>query len=327
MAQAPPPRTVVILGTGGTISGVADDPSDNLGYVTGRLAVGDLIASLPAGAARGLQLESEQIAQVDSKDMSFAIWLDLLKRVAHWSANRNVCGLVISHGTDTLEETAYFLHRVLAADKPVVLTCAMRPASSTLRDGPQNLADAISVAATPGARGVLVACAGVLHAAPNVQKMHTYRLDAFGSGDAGPLGYVEEGRLRSIGPWPLSAQTFDPALLPAPDSWPRVEVLLNHVHADGRLALELMQAGVKGIVVAGTGNGSLSAALEGALALCVSAGIRVLRTTRCATGPLLPSPHDRFDGASGLSAVKARIELMLELMKDATTPGPAAPLW
>ena len=314
MAPVSTSGTVVILGTGGTIAGVAEDPTDNVGYVAGKLEIDQLLARLPAAHPPGVRLHAEQLAQIDSKDMGFGVWLDLARRIASCLADPAVRGIVVTHGTDTLEETAYFLHRVLKADKPVVLTCAMRPATAILSDGPQNLADALCVASTPGARGVLVACAGVLHGAAHVQKMHTCRLDAFGSGDAGPIGYVEEGRVRCVGPWPDLHPGLDLDRMPPADSWPRVEIMLNHAGADGRLALAMMGSGVAGMVVAGTGNGSLSTALESALGQCVNAGIRVLRVSRCALGPLLQSPRDRFDGASGLSAVKARIELMLDLM-------------
>ena len=143
------------------------------------------------------------MAQVDSKDMSFEIWRQLALRCDHWLAQEDVGGVVITHGTDTLEETAYFLHAVLAPrKKPVVLTCAMRPATAFMPDGPQNLLDAIAVASAPGARGVVAVCAGVIHSALDVAKRHTYRLDAFSSGDAGPVGYVEEGQLRLLRDWP-----------------------------------------------------------------------------------------------------------------------------
>ena len=117
-------------------------------------------------------------------------------------ARPEVAAIIVTHGTDTLEETAYFLQRVLAPAKPVVLTAAMRPATSRLADGPQNLADAVAVATAPGARGVVVVVAGTVHSALDVRKVHPYRLDAFGSGDAGPIARVEEGRLRSFRPWP-----------------------------------------------------------------------------------------------------------------------------
>ncbi len=327
MEQARKLKKVVVLGTGGTIAGVAADPTDNVGYVAGRLGVDDLLATLPATRRAGLSLMSEQVCQVDSKDMTFAFWALLARRVAFWLADPQVCGLVITHGTDTLEETAYFLHLMFGSSKPVALTCAMRPDSALLRDGPQNLADALVVASSSVAQGVVVVCAGLVHGAAQVQKTHTYGLDAFRSGDTGPVGFVEEGELRSVGAWPVAPAWSDPAALPRPDAWPRVEIVMNHVQADGWLAMAMLAAGgLHGIVVAGTGNGSMSTALEQALKACEVAGVRVVRVSRCVDGPLLATPHDVFPSASGLSAAKARIRMTLELMRGASWKAPAMPV-
>jgi len=176
-----PPATVVVLGTGGTISGTAASPDDNVGYVAGTVGVDVLVAAAPGPS--GVRVESEQIAQLDSKDMDFATWRRLAERVAHHAARPEVSGLVVTHGTDTLEETAYFLARVVALAKPVVLTGAMRPASSREADGPRNLADAIAVAADAGRAGVVVAFAGALHSAREVRKVHSSRLEAFASAE------------------------------------------------------------------------------------------------------------------------------------------------
>src|SRR5690349_18879100 len=170
----------VLLGTGGTIAGTSARAGDNVGYTAAQLAIGDLLAAVPGLA--GLPLESEQVAQLDSKDMSHAVWQRLAERVAAHLARPEVGGIVITHGTDTLEETAYFLQRLLAPAKPVVLTAAMRPATALQADGPQNVLDAVAVARTDGARGVVSVAAGAVHGAREVRKVHTYRLDAFGSG-------------------------------------------------------------------------------------------------------------------------------------------------
>jgi L-asparaginase len=319
--------SVVLLATGGTIAGIATDPTDNVGYVAGKLSVDELVATVPASLRAGLSLVTEQVSQIDSKDMTYTVWAKLLQRASHWLADPEVRGLVITHGTDTLEETAYFLHLTLATNKPVVFTCAMRPDSAALRDGPQNLADALVVACSASARGVVVVCAGVVHAAAWVQKAHTYRLDAFSSGAAGPLGYVEEGILRSVAAWPEGPAPKAPASLPAPGfAWPRVEIVQNHVQADGWLPRAMLAAdGLHGIVVAGTGNGSLSVPLEQALKACEARGVRVLRVSRCPDGPLLAAPQAAFPGASGLSAVKARVWLTLDLMREASSKAPATP--
>jgi L-asparaginase len=193
-------RQIVVFGTGGTIAGMAADAADHVGYRAGALEIGRLLASVPLLSQ--LPFTCEQVAQVDSKDMAFAIWRELALRCHAALAREDVQGIVITHGTDTLEETAWFLQRVLAPRKPVVLASAMRPASAASPDGPQNLVDAVAVARHDGACGVLSVSAGQVHGAPDIRKVHPYRLDAFGSGDAGPTALVESGRVRELRPWP-----------------------------------------------------------------------------------------------------------------------------
>jgi L-asparaginase len=312
------PQNIVILGTGGTIAGRAASVSDNIGYTAAQVGVEELLAAIPALAQAGTVL-TEQVAQVDSKDMSFAVWAKLAARVSHHLAQPDVLGVVITHGTDTLEETAFFLQALLAPAKPVVLTCAMRPATALVPDGPQNLLDAVAVARHAGAQGVVAVCAGVVHGAADVQKAHTYRLDPFSSGDAGPIGYVEEGRLRQLRPWPqaeagrvqAAAQTIA-SLTGA--AVPRVEILMNHAGAGGAIVLALQAQGVQGLVVAGTGNGSLHHELEAALLKAQAAGIKVVRASRCTAGRVLPTPADASPDSEGLSPVKARVQLILQLL-------------
>jgi len=305
------PRKIVVLGTGGTLAGAAASPQDNLGYAAGQIGIGELLARIPA--LRGMPLEIEQVAQIDSKDMSFEIWRALALRCAHWLARDDVAGVVIGHGTDTLEETAFLLQSVLAPAKPVVLTCAMRPATALVADGPQNLLDAVAVAGTSGARGVVAVCAGTIHSAVNVSKQHTYRLDAFTSGDAGPIGYVEEGAVRQLRAWP-----DQPALAGALDRlagavrWPRVEIVMSHAGAGAAAAEALVAHGVDGLVVAATGNGTVHHELEAVLLRARDAGLRVVRATRCAQGRVQTTPHDTLPHAGALSPVKARIALLLE---------------
>jgi len=321
---------VVVLGTGGTIAGTARNAADNIGYRAAQLAVEQLVAAVPglADVLQGHALHSEQVAQVDSKDMRFDIWCTLAQRVAHHLAQPQVAGVVITHGTDTLEETAYFLHAVLPSAlinaKPVVMTCAMRPASSLNPDGPQNLKDAVALALTPGAHGVVAVCAGTVHGALEVQKAHTYRPDAFSSGDAGPLAYIEEGAVRLLRKWPLAQSEQGRAALEkivAIQLWPRVDVVMSYAGASGAVVDALLQpradeAPLRGLVVAGTGNGTIHQDMETALRRAVQAGVRVLRCTRCASGRVIPKLDAEFADAGGLSPVKARVALMLALMGD-----------
>ncbi|MCW5664498.1 MAG: asparaginase [Piscinibacter sp.] len=309
--QSPAP-TVVVLATGGTIAGTAPTPGDNIGYRAAQLGADALVAAVPGLA--GSALETEQVAQVDSKDMDFAIWQRLAQRVAHHLARAEVAGVVITHGTDTLEETGYFLQRVLAPAKPVVLTAAMRPASALLRDGPQNLLDAVTVARTPGVRGTLVVVAGVVWDARELRKVHTYRLDAFAAGDAGWIARVEEGALRQQRPWPDGRALGLARIAAEPSAWPAVEILTSHAGAGGTLVRAAMAAGVRGLVVACTGNGTLHHALEAALREAQAAGVAVRRSSRCLAGAVLAKPGDVFPTAGTLTPVQARVELLLELL-------------
>jgi L-asparaginase len=315
----------VVLGTGGTIAGTSEVAGANVGYTAAQIGVAQLLAAVPGleRAAGGAELAAEQVAQIDSKDMTHAVWARLAARCAALLADASVAGIVVTHGTDTLEETAWLLHSVLPADKPVVLTCAMRPATALAPDGPQNLLDAVALAAEPSARGVLVAAAGVVHGAREVSKVHPLRLDAFDSGDTGPLGWVEAGRVRwAHGRAPAAQAPAHGALAQALEArpWPRVEIVLSHAGADGALVDWLVQGGAAGIVVAATGNGTLHAALEQALARAAAAGVRVRVASRCPQGRMLALQDARWQDADGLSPVKARVSLLLELLA-ATMPG------
>ena len=307
----------MILGTGGTIAGMASNAASHIDYTAAQVGVSQLVGAI---AGLSAQVETEQVAQIDSKDMSFEVWTALANRVQHHLAQNDVQGVVITHGTDTLEETAYFLQAVLNPAKPVVLTCAMRPASALTPDGPQNILDAVTVAKYEGAQGVVVVCTGDIHSALDVQKIHTYKLNAFGSGDAGLIGFIEENSLKLVRNWPFDQQIRaqaapeNIALLNAIKSWPKVEIVMNYAGASGVVVDALVAQGVQGLVLAGTGNGTLHHALESALLKAQAQGIQIVRATRCTQGRVLPRLDDRFPSSNGLSPVKARIALMLRLM-------------
>ena len=317
-------NNVVILATGGTIAGTAARASQAVGYTAAQLGVEQLLAAVPDLAeVAGGGLLAEQVAQLDSKDMDAATWAALARRCTHWLARDDVRALVITHGTDTLEETAWFLQQVLpAGGKPVVLTCAMRPATALLADGPQNLRDAVACAVDAHAAGVLVVAAGQVHGARAVRKLHPYRVDAFSSAEQGVLGWVEEGRVRwqqrpgaaAVGAaWP-----GDVANLPEGD-WPWVEVVSSHAGCDGRAVEALLALGVQGLVVAATGNGSLHRALEPALQRALHKRVPVWISTRCGEGQLVAAQGEAAGAALqprpvDLPPFKARISLQLELL-------------
>ena len=303
---------VVILGTGGTIAGRSVQAGDNVGYKAGELSVMDLVAAVPA--LQGRALEAEQVAQLDSKDMDHATWQRLAQRVAHHLARSEVQGVVVTHGTDTAEETAWLLQRVLAPSKPVVLAVAMRPASSLQADGPQNLAEAVAVASAPGAQGVVLVADGRVHSAEDVRKLHGYRVGTFNSGDAGPVARLEEGRVMAQRPWP-EGEALGVALLARPVAeWPRVGLVCSHAGVDDWAVRAAVAEGLRGLVVEGTGNGTLNRALEPALQDAQRAGQRVLRAKRCLAGGVVGAPDGAWPSAGALTPAKARVELLLQLL-------------
>lgn len=316
---------LVVLATGGTIAGRADDARDHVGYRAAQLGVDELLRSVPGAVA--CALEAEDVARLDSKDMDAPTWQRLAQRVDHHLRRSEVQGVVVTHGTDTLEETAWLLQRVLAPRKPVVLTAAMRPASSLQADGPQNLADALLVAglgpapaAGAGARGVLVVLAGRVLGATDVRKRHSFRLDAFDGGDAGPIAAIEQGMLRRWRDWPSGEALGLQRLAADPHTWPWVEIVSSHAGARAAAVDALVAAGVRGLVVAGTGNASVHRTLVPALQRAAAAGVAVRLVTRCAAGPVIAGPEHPWPIYASLSAPQARVELMLELLPD-TAPG------
>lgn len=332
-------KNFVVLGTGGTIAGRACLAGDNIGYKAGEVGVDQLLAGLPLPV--GVTLSAEQLVQIDSKDMSNEVWRHLLRRLAHHLADAHVDGVLITHGTDTLEETAVFLQLALASSgllrKPVVLTCAMRPATALVPDGPQNMLDAVAVlltlslsssSPTTPCHQVMAVCAGTVHGAMDVQKQHPYRTDAFSSGESGPLGFVEESTVRWVRSfefkWPsrhIQWPKFAIELIVSEANWPRVEIVLSHAGSDGHLvdllvadAISGSAQAVHGLVVAATGNGTIHQSLETAIGRAMAAGLSVLRATRCAQGQIVAMPGMGLMDSEGLTPVKARVALLLKLL-------------
>ena len=314
-------QKIVVLGTGGTIAGESSSASEGLSYKAAQRGIDVLLQSvaeieqgLPA-ALRDYQFESEQVAQLDSKDMNFATWHHLAQRCQAWLSQEDVAAVVITHGTDTLEETAYFLSRVVAIEKPIVLTCAMRPANFKDADGPQNLRDALTFASVAKGTGVWMVSAGEIHHSQHVQKVHPTRLNAFDSGEAGLAGTVVKDQVSWRPEFAPVVQPNPIALshLPDPASWPWVEVIMNHVQASPKVVDLLVNAGVQGIVVAGTGNGSVGTELKNGLLRAQEAGVQIRVASRCNQGPVIVTASHNFSVLAGLSPVKARVALLLDL--------------
>jgi len=319
---------IVVLATGGTIAGSSANPASSAHYQAATVPVSHLVQAVPAlnGVAR---IETEQVAQVDSKDMMFGLWRTLATRVGFWSEQPDVAGIVVTHGTDTLEETAMFLHVTQACPVPVVMTAAMRPSTSLSADGPLNLLDAVRVAASPEAagKGVLVVLNQQIHAARDVTKAHTSAVDAFVSPMTGPLGFVQDGYVR----FTRAPDRATVPYLPVPSEWPLVEIVASYAQP-GRVAVDAMvTAGVKGFVVAAAGNGSVHETLAAALGDAAALGVAVVRSSRTGAGhvaiPAPPRPAGGvFVSAADLNPYKARVLLLLALAGDPTLGRDAARL-
>ncbi len=323
-AGATPLPRIAVLATGGTIAGAAADAANTSGYQAGVVGVDQLLAVVPA-LSTVARIQSEQIASIDSKDMAMPLWTTLAQRINTLLAADDIDGVVITHGTDTLEETAYVLHLTIKSDKPVVLTAAMRPASALSADGPLNLLNAVTVAAHEAShgQGVLVAFNNKIHSARDVVKTSTYAVDAFQSPEIGALGWVQDGRVefqrRVVRPHTLATEFVIGA------KWPHVEIVASYAGVS-RIAVDAaVAAGVRGIVVAGTGNGSIHASLQQALADAASQGVAVVRSSRVGSGHVMRNGAAADDAlgfisAGSLNPYKARVLLMLALAAGGTGP-------
>jgi L-asparaginase len=304
-------QAVLLLGTGGTIAGWAAQPTKPHVYTAAQLGVQALVQAVPA--LQGQALHSEQIAQIDSKDLEPVLWRRLAQRLSHAQDDPHTVGMVITHGTDTLEETAYLLSRVLTAAKPVVLTAAMRPANASDADGPRNLAQAVALAQLPGACGVLVALHGRAWEGARVRKLHTHAIDAFGTAQQPPVALFRDGAWQAPPKWPVPPLGVGADRLPS-GAWPRVEIVSSHAGADGRVVDLLVSDGVQGLVVAGTGNGTIHQRLEVALQRATAAGVAVLRASRVGRGAVSDKAGLAWPAAGELSPAQARVALQLQLL-------------
>lgn len=303
--------SVLILGTGGTIAGTAANASQPWAYQAAQLSVESLVDAVPQLSAH--QLLTEQVAQIDSKDMGWSTWQALGASIHAALASDRVVAIVVTHGTDTLEETATLLHLLHAGGKPIVLTAAMRPATSADADGPSNLLWAVQVAhaaALRGEGGVVAALAGRIWSARDVRKAHSCAIDAFDGGGAAPLD--------QHAPWPQPQGRGWGLLNQA--RLPRVEIITSHSDADGWLvdaALAHASASgeaLDGLVVACTGHGTWHHRLDASLRRARDAGVMVWRSSRVARGGVQPLPGDDWPAAGDGTPAQVRVRLLLHLL-------------
>ena len=312
--------TVAVLSTGGTISG-RHDPVKG-GYVPA-LSADDLVAAIPA-IKNVAQIQAQQISSISSNDMTPQVWLQLLSRVNEVLSQSAIAGVVVTHGTNTLEETAYFLDLTITSSKPVVLVGAQRPASDPDSDGPRNLVDAIRVAVSPEAtgKGVVVVMNGQINAARDVTKTNTSQVETFRSLEFGALGVVDVEAVRFYRS-PLRRQTLT---VDSRTALPRVEIVSTYAGADGRVIRSFVKDGdVDGIVVTGLGLAGIPGAVFDAVQEARAKGIPVVVSTRVPTGRVFPLSASKGSAlslkaigcvlADNLSPQKARILLMLALTK------------
>jgi L-asparaginase len=293
---------VVILATGGTIAG-AQTSSTEAGYRSGSFSVEQLIAAVPAlkGVA---QLSGEQIANIGSQSMTHEVWLKLAKRVNE-VLKGDAAGVVITHGTDTLEETAYFLSLVVKSDKPVVLVGSMRPATAISADGPGNLFNAVSLAVNPQAtgRGPLIVINDEIHYAREAQKTNSTQLDTFKSPNRGRAGVMNTGTAYFYSPNTTRHSTRSAFSVDGIDAGalPRVEIVYSYANFGREIIDFLVQSGVKGIVLAGVGDGNATDAAMAGLADAAKKGVAVVRATRTGSG-IVARNVEVNDDALGLIA-------------------------
>jgi len=322
---APPPNdprlpNVVVLATGGTIAGAAGSDVQS-GYTSGQVGVEQLLNAVPQ-ARKLANLRGEQISNIGSQDMNDEVWIKLATRVNELLAMPDVTGVVITHGTDTIEETAYFLNLVTKSDKPVVMTASMRPSTALSADGPLNYYNAVAIAADPNAkgRGVLVVVNDWIHGASSLTKTSTTAVQTFMSPLSGLIGTVAYGKPEWYrGPVGKHGLTSDFSV-DKNTVLPRVDVIMATENMDGTLINAAAAAGAKGIVIAGVGNGNMTETALKALSAQAQKGVVGVRSSRVTTGQVGRNVEVNDDkmgtvASLGLNPQKARVLLRLALLK------------
>jgi L-asparaginase len=322
-AETSTKRNVVILATGGTIAG-AGATGTQAGYTSGAVNIDAMIAAVP-GIKDLANITGEQISNVGSQDMSFDILLKVAKRINELAKSKDVDGIVITHGTDTMEESAFFLNLTVKTDKPVVMVGSMRPSTAVSADGPLNLYNAVGVAADPNAkgRGVLVVMNDWIHGAHSLTKTSTTAIQTFMSPLRGLVGMANYGKndFFTSPSWKHTTQSeFD---ITNVTQLPRVDVIFASLDSSPDLIDCAMTSGAKGIVIAGVGNGNMNKASVDAAAKAVKKGVVVVRSSRVPTGTVgrnVEVQDDKlgFIASDELNPQKARILLSLALLTKRT---------
>jgi L-asparaginase len=315
---------ILVLATGGTIAGQAD-PRATGAYKSGQITAEQLVQSVP-GLDKLASLNAEQISSIGSQDMNDKVWFALARRIQQAVDKNEADGVVVTHGTDTLEETAFFLDNVLHSDKPVVIVGSMRPATAVSADGPGNLYEAVQVAADPRSRGrgVMAVLNDKIEGARSVTKTNTTSIETFNSPNGGPIGYVDTaGGIRFMAQVSgLKRTTFE---LPTNEQLPRVEIVYSHANMDAAPIEDAISHGAKGIVLAGVGDGNTSKQALDALEMAAKKAIIVVRSTRVRSGFVtrnveVDDDKKGFVVSEDLSPQKARVLTQLLIASGVTAP-------
>jgi L-asparaginase len=315
---------ILVLATGGTIAGQADTRATGA-YKSGQITAEQLVNSVP-GLDKMAKLNAEQISSIGSQDMNDKVWLALAHRIREAFDKNEADGVVVTHGTDTLEETAFFLDNVLGGDKPVVIVGSMRPSTAVSADGPSNLYQAIEVAADPRShgRGVMAVLNDKISGARSVTKTNTTSIETFNSPDSGPIGYVDTaGGIRFMAQTAgLKRTTYE---LPTSEGLPRVEIIYSHANMDAVPIEDAISHGAKGIVLAGVGDGNTSKQALDALEQAAKKGIIVVRSTRVGSGFVtrnveVDDDKNGFVVSEDLNPQKARVLTQLLIANGVTDP-------
>jgi L-asparaginase len=319
-AQAKKPG-VVILATGGTIAGAAASGTQ-AAYTSGAVTIDAMVAAVP-GIQEMANIKGEQISNVGSQDMSFEIMLKLAKRINELMAMNDVDGVVVTHGTDTMEETAFFLNLVVKGDKPVVMVGSMRPSTAVSADGPLNLYNAVGVAVDPKAkgRGVLVVMNDWIHAAHSLTKTSTTAIQTFMSPVRGVVGVANYGKNDFYNTPEWKHTTASEFSVDGVTKLPRVDIIYACADMPPDLIDASVANGAKGIVIAGVGNGNMNKASLAAAANAAKKGVVVVRSSRVATGSVgrnveVNDDELGFIASDELNPQKSRILLALALLKQ-----------
>jgi len=311
---------IYIVGTGGTIAGTGGSATEGK-YKAGKMGVQDLLAQIPSLNMLDARLKRRNLCQIDSSDIAIENWLELAKMVNELLKKPGAKGVVITHGTDTLEETAYFLDLVIKSDKPVVLVGAMRASTSISSDGPLNLLNAISVVNSPesNGKGVLVVINDTIFDARDVVKSNTTQTSTFTAPNSGPLGHVHYGKVE-FDKLTVRKHTCDtPFDVSDLKTLPRVEIVYEHACQTGNVLKLVIADKPDGIVIAGTGDGNIPVRDKVLLENARQQGIQIIRSSRTGSGRVTEDGVDDLDSKIGLiagdnlSPQKARILLMLSL--------------